>query len=77
VLEVRKLGRSDRAARIAVGGAILALVYRLDRFDGWTLGGALAAVALLATGLVGWCVLYPLLGLPASRPPGRASQQRA
>jgi hypothetical protein len=66
MLEMRNLGALDRAARIAIGGGLLALVYKMDRFDPWTLGGTVVGAALLMTGLVGSCMLYSLLGLRTS-----------
>ena len=66
MLEMRNLGAWDRAVRVAIGGGLLALVYRADRFDPWTLGGSMVGATLFMTGLVGSCMLYSLLGLRTS-----------
>lgn len=71
MLEVRKLGGWDRTVRVAIGSGLLALVGKADKFDLWTLGGAVAGTTLLITGLAGSCMLYPLLGLRSS---GRCSR---
>lgn len=75
MLEMRNLDPWDRAARIAIGSGLLAVVYKANRFDPWTLCGAIAGAALLVTGLTGLCMLYSLLGLGTSGPggPGRRS----
>ncbi|HKY60416.1 MAG TPA: DUF2892 domain-containing protein [Gemmatimonadota bacterium] len=65
-LEMRKLGTIDRIARVAIGSGLLALIGKTDRFDLWTLGGAVAGTALLLTALVGSCMLYSLLGMRTS-----------
>lgn len=62
MLEVHKLGKWDRAARVVTGAGLLAVAGRARRVDLWTLGGAVAGTALLVTGFVGGCMFYPLLG---------------
>lgn len=68
MLERRKLGKWDRTVRVAIGSGLLVLVGKADKFDRWTLGGAVAGTALLMTGFVGSCMLYSLLGLPTFKP---------
>ena len=60
--EMWNLSPGDLAARVAIGGGLLALVYRRKHFDPWTMGGAIMGAALVATGLAGSCMLYPWLG---------------
>lgn len=59
----------DRAFRVALGAALIALVYVGPR----TSWGWLGAV-LVATGLVGSCPFYTLLGLRTT--PGQPAQPR-
>lgn len=68
MLEFRNLGRWDRTVRVAIGSGLLLLVGKADKFDLWTLGGAVAGTAVLITGLVGSCMLYSLLGVRTSKP---------
>ncbi|HET6342156.1 MAG TPA: DUF2892 domain-containing protein [Gemmatimonadota bacterium] len=67
MLEMRNLGRWDRVVRLAIGGALLAISATAAKFELWALAGAIVGGALLATGLVGSCMLYSLLGLRTSR----------
>lgn len=61
----RNVGNIDRVIRIAAGLALF--------FAAYTTGGtaavvlAIAGVIALATGLVGWCGLYALLGINTCR----------
>jgi hypothetical protein len=67
MLDVVKLGRWDRILRIVIGGGLLAYAGGADGYDGWSLGAAVTGAALLVTGLVGSCMLYPLLRSGATR----------
>ncbi len=61
----KNIGSTDRIIRIVVGLALF--------FAAYSTGGAaaivliVAAVIALATGLVGWCGLYALLGINTCR----------
>ena len=66
MLGMLKLGKGDRAVRVALGGALLAISATAPRFELWALAGGIVGGALLVTGLVGSCMLYSLLGLPTS-----------
>jgi hypothetical protein len=53
------VGGIDRILRIVVGIALLAWGFLLsDPVNYWGVIG----VVPLATGLIGWCALYPLIG---------------
>jgi len=54
------VGRTDKLIRIVVGIGVLSLLFLL-RGDARLLG--LLGIVPLATGLVGYCPLYSLLGL--------------
>jgi Protein of unknown function (DUF2892) len=54
------LGRTDKLIRIIVGAGVLSLLFLL-KGDARLLG--LVGIVPLATGLVGYCPLYSLLGL--------------
>jgi hypothetical protein len=61
-------GAADRAARVVLGLVLLALVFIGPRTP-WGLAGLIP----LATGLVGFCPLYRLIGLSTCpRPPAKA-----
>jgi len=49
------VGGIDRGLRIVVGIAVLSLFFVLEGGSRWW---ALVGVALLATGLIGWCPAY-------------------
>jgi hypothetical protein len=51
-------GTIDRALRIIVGAVLIALVF----FGPQTPWGWIGLVPL-ATGLIGWCPIYPLFGI--------------
>lgn len=54
------VGGIDRALRIGGGLALLALLFVLDGGERWW---GLVGLVPLATGLAGWCPVYPLLGI--------------
>ncbi len=54
----RNIGSTERVIRIVAGLAITALA-----FVGPQTPWALLGLVPLATGLMGWCPLYPLIGL--------------
>lgn len=58
------VGGLDRVLRIALGIAILAMAPVLQGDARWF---ALIGFVPLVTGLVGWCPIYPLLGLSTCR----------
>ena len=61
------VGGADRVVRIVAGLGLLSLAFVLEGGTRWW---ALLGLVPLATGLVGWCPLYPLVGLdtcPARR----------
>ena len=61
------VGGADRAVRIVAGLALLSLAVFLEGDARWW---SLVGLVPLATGLMGWCPLYPLVGLstcPARR----------
>jgi hypothetical protein len=58
------VGTADRVIRIAAGLILLSLVFVLEGSARWW---ALVGLLPLATGLVGWCALYRLLGIDTSR----------
>ena len=57
----KNVGGIDRVVRIAAGLALVFAAYRTGGPAAYILG--LAAIIALATGLVGWCGLYVLLGV--------------
>lgn len=52
-------GNADRVLRIVLGMALLLLA--ANGSVGWL--GLLGGIALIASGLLGWCAFYRLLGL--------------
>lgn len=54
------VGGIDRLLRIAAGAGLLALVFLLETDARWW---GLAGIVPLATGLLRFCPIYPLLGL--------------
>ena len=56
------VGGIDKLLRIAAGMVLLALTFVLGGEKGLWLWGLIGIVPL-ATGLMGWCPFYPLLGL--------------
>lgn len=58
----RNVGRTDRMIRIGVGAVLL--LGALLLLQGWLqLLAGVAGLALLATGTIGYCGLYSLLGI--------------
>lgn len=53
------VGGIDRILRIIVGAAILSLMYLKPEFGYWPLIGLVP----LLTGAVGFCPLYPVVGM--------------
>lgn len=64
----KNIGTVDRAVRIIVGAALLALVPLsiTGQLSEWALLGLLGAVPLLA-GIIGYCPPYALLGIDTHR----------
>ncbi len=62
--EVMKVnvGGIDRLLRIVAGIVLLALVFVLKNESGYWLWGLIGIVPL-ATGLMGWCPAYSILGM--------------
>lgn len=56
------VGGVDRVVRIVAGIVLLALVFVLKSEDGLWLWGLIGIVPL-ATGLMGWCPAYSILGM--------------
>ncbi|MDO8891507.1 MAG: DUF2892 domain-containing protein [Sulfurimicrobium sp.] len=56
------VGGIDKMLRIAAGLVLLALTFLLGNESGLWLWGLIGIVPL-ATGLMGWCPFYPLIGL--------------
>ncbi|OIP15213.1 MAG: hypothetical protein AUK53_04470 [Betaproteobacteria bacterium CG2_30_59_46] len=56
------VGGIDKVLRIVAGIVLLALTFVLKSESGLWLWGLIGIVPL-ATGLLGWCPFYPLLGL--------------
>lgn len=54
----KNVGGIDKILRIAVGLALIAATF-MDMLPVWGYIG----IVPLATGLMGWCALYPLIGL--------------
>ena len=54
------VGGIDKVLRIVLGAGLLALVFVLEGDARWW---GLVGLVPLATGLIGFCPLYPLLGL--------------
>ena len=61
----RNVGGIDRVLRIVVGFALLSLVLVLDAPARWF---GLVGLIPLFTAAVGWCPLYPLLGVSTCHP---------
>ena len=63
---VKNLGPEDRIGRIAIGIGLGILIYvgALEGTAGIVAG--VAAVYLLVTGLIAYCLLYPLIGIDTS-----------
>ena len=55
------VGGIDRKLRIVAGAVLLALTFVLGQDGLWLWG--LIGIVPLATGLMGWCPLYPVLGI--------------
>lgn len=56
----RNVGRIDRALRIVVGLVVFSLFFLLDPPNNYF---GLIGLVPLATGLLGWCPPYALLGI--------------
>jgi len=56
------VGGIDKLLRIVVGIVLLALTFVLKTEQGLWMWGLIGIVPL-ATGLMGWCPFYPLIGL--------------
>ncbi|MFA5243613.1 MAG: DUF2892 domain-containing protein [Sulfuricella sp.] len=56
------VGGIDKVLRITAGVVLLALTFVLGDESGLWLWGLIGIVPL-ATGLMGWCPFYPLLGM--------------
>ena len=62
------VGGADRAVRIVAGLAILSLALFLEGGHRWW---SLVGLVPLATGLAGWCPVYPVFGLDTCPARGR------
>ena len=60
VVVEKNVGGIDRVARIVVGLGLLSLLFLLDGMSRWW---GLAGLALLGTGLSGWCPAYIPFGI--------------
>ena len=58
------VGRVDRVVRIVTGLVLLGLVFILEGNARWW---GLVGLLPLATGLVGWCVMYTPFGIDTRR----------
>jgi hypothetical protein len=63
----KNVGSMDRLARVILGIVVLSLVF-VGPKSVW----AYLGIVPLATGLIGWCPAYELLGISTSRTEGRA-----
>jgi tetrahydromethanopterin S-methyltransferase subunit C len=61
------VGGRDRALRLIVGVALLALAFSLDIASGWRLAAYLISVAALLTALARYCPFNAALGLDTRR----------
>ena len=66
------VGIVDRALRIVVGLALLAAALGLFGPSYQTIWGWIGLIPL-ATGLVGWCPVYSILGIKTCKPAAAAS----
>jgi len=57
------VGGIDKILRIAIGIALIAMAY-MNIVGVW---GYIGVVPLL-TGLIGWCPIYPILGIKTCKP---------
>jgi hypothetical protein len=63
---VKNLGPEDRIGRIAIGVGLGILIY-VGALEGTpAIVAGVAAVYLLLTGLVAYCLIYPLIGIDTS-----------
>ncbi len=51
-------GTVDRAIRVIIGAALLIAYFTMENASPWLLIG----IVPLATGLLGWCAIYAILG---------------
>lgn len=58
------VGTADRVVRVVAGLVISSLVFILESNARWW---GLAGLAVMATGLAGWCALYKPFGIDTSR----------
>jgi hypothetical protein len=66
----------DRIARIALGVVLLYLGWAEVVTGGWGAALKIIGIVPLATGLLGWCPLYQLLGFrtnPQTREPAKVA----
>lgn len=64
-------GTIDRVLRIAVGLALIAAAVGLFGSDYQTVWGSIGVIPV-ATGLIGWCPLYTILGVKTCKPAATA-----
>ena len=57
----KNIGSTDRIIRLVAGAALFVAAYTTGGIAAIVL--AIAGAAALATGLIGWCGLYTLLGI--------------
>ncbi len=60
------VGTVDRALRVVVGAALIALTF-VGPYTATLYPWGLIGVVPLVTGLIGWCPLYSLLGVKTCR----------
>jgi hypothetical protein len=63
---VTNVGSIDKGLRVAVGAALLVLTF-VGPFTAALYPWGLLGIVPLATGLVGWCPLYRVLGINSCR----------
>jgi hypothetical protein len=69
----RNIGAADRSIRIALGLALLALLFVVEGNARWI---GLIGLVPLGTAVVRWCPLYALLGIRTCAADGDASATR-
>jgi glutaredoxin len=72
-LGVQNVGDADRALRAGIGAALVFFAGSAPRALRWPL--RLTGVALVASGLIGWCPVYQRLGVSSLNGPGDRPQE--
>jgi hypothetical protein len=68
MMRFENMSAFDRAVRVAVGVLMLAAGWAGLPNGVWQIGLEVFGWVPLATGVVGWCPVYALLGLRTNRP---------